>query len=192
MLIFSRINIFQILDFLHLRNFLELGTLTSDVIHFFCTKFGSFCKVLIEAIVETKITNRTDYKEISDLFFYEPGGTSIKNILHWIQIYHKQEFTSYDYGQKKNLEMYGQQNPPKYDLNNFANFNIPSLITKSDADPFSAEKDVDLWLKYAKYKEKQKVIEVLQLKNYNHLDYLWSLDAVNDIYVKVIDFITKK
>jgi len=74
-------------------------------------------------------------------------------------------------------------------MNNFQNYLIPSLITKSDSDPFSAEKDVDLWLKFSKYEEKKDIIRVLNLKNYNHLDYLWSEEAYEDIYKKIVEFI---
>jgi hypothetical protein len=33
------------------------------------------------------------------------------------------------------------------------------------------------------------ILKVLKLKDYNHMDYLWSNHAVNELYVEVIDFL---
>lgn len=186
---FALINPFKLFDDLHIRNLLNFGTATSDVIHLLCTKLSFACELLIEPLVSTNITNRTNYKEIPDLFFYEPGGTSIKNILHWLQIYTSQKLAKFDYGKSQNLKIYGNVSPPEYNLNEFNNYEIPSLITRSDSDPFSALADIDLWLSYTKYENKKHIINVLNLNNYNHLDYLWSKDAKEDIYEKITDFI---
>lgn len=39
-----------------------------------------------------------DYKQIADIYYYEPGGTSTKNLVHWIQTYKKKELAFFDYG----------------------------------------------------------------------------------------------
>lgn len=176
---------------LHIRNILELNSFTDEIIQLFCSKARNICGGIIEAIVQTKVTNRTDFNKIPDLFYYEPGGTSIKNILHWVQIYHNQELAFYDYGKDKNMKIYGQPKPPSYNMSIFNDFAVPSLITRSDSDPFSSQKDVDLWLNSAKYQEKQDIIKVIELQRYNHLDYLWSEDAYEDIYKKIVEFIMK-
>jgi len=46
----------------------------------------------------------------------EPGGTSLQNMLHWYQMSETSEFKKYDHGIVKNLEIYGQEYPPFYDL----------------------------------------------------------------------------
>jgi lysosomal acid lipase/cholesteryl ester hydrolase/gastric triacylglycerol lipase len=163
--------------------------LSNVLIQNLCKKALSVCKKIIETIVETKVTDRTDYNLIPDLFYYEPGGTSIKNLLHWIQIYHNQKLAFYDYGNKKNMEVYKEPNPPIYNMSHFEDYSIPSFITRSDSDPFSSLEDVNLWLNYAKYDKKKDIINVLDLTNYNHLDYMWSIDAYEDIYKKVIKFV---
>lgn len=175
-----------------MRNFLELNTWSDEVIHFLCSKQRFICKKAIEAFVQTKITNRTDYNEISDVFYYEPGGTSIKNILHWIQVYHNQDLAYYDYGKNKNLKVYNQTKPPSYNMSNFFDYYVPSLITRSDSDPLASAKDVDLWLDYAQFERKRDIIHVINLTNYNHLDYLWSQDAYEDVFKKVAEFINEE
>jgi hypothetical protein len=106
-----------------------------------------------------------------------------------MQIYTSQKLAKFDYGKKDNLLIYGNINPPEYNLKQFSTYNIPSFLTRSDSDPFSALEDIDLWLKLANYDNKKNLIEVLNLKNYNHLDYLWSKDSKNDIYKKIVDFL---
>ena len=46
----------------------------------------------------------------------EPGGTSLKNLMHWLQTMESGIFSKYDYGKEKNLEIYGSELPPAYDL----------------------------------------------------------------------------
>ena len=88
------------------------------------------------------MTNRVNYKDITDIYYYEPGGTSTKNLIHWIQIYEKKELTQFDYG-KGNIDFYGKKDAPKYEVDNFNNWKIKTFMTMSDSDPFSTEKDIN-------------------------------------------------
>lgn len=50
--------------------------------------------------------------KISDRYFgvmltHEPGGASSNNTLQWVQCYRHGEMRRFDYGAKKNLELYG-------------------------------------------------------------------------------------
>jgi len=106
-----------------------------------------------------------------------------------MQIYTSQKLAKFDYGKSQNLKIYGNDSPPEYNLEKFGAYEIPSFLTRSDSDPFSALEDIDLWLKYADYENKKDTIEVLNLKNYNHLDYLWSKDSLKDIYENIVKFL---
>ena len=108
-----------------------------------------------------------------------------------MQIYTSQKLAKFDYGKKQNLIIYGEENPPEYDLGIFKDYDIRTFLTRSDSDPFSALKDVDLWLNYADYERKKDLIQVLNLENYNHLDYLWSKDALGDVYLEIFKFLER-
>lgn len=123
---------------------------------------------------------------MSDLYFYEPGGSSTKNVIHWVQVYDDQVLGQFDYGKKLNLKIYGSEKPPEYDLSNWSNWSIPSFIINSDADPFSTEKDLEFFLSHVHNKQN---FFIKKLTNYNHLDYLWSIDAKKDIYFDLIEFL---
>ena len=47
------------------------------------------------------------------------GGTSTKNLLHWVQMIRTKRFRPFDYGHAKNMKVYGQSSPPDYDISNF-------------------------------------------------------------------------
>jgi len=50
-------------------------------------------------------TGRIDYDRLSkNIFLYEPGGTSVQNMKHWIQIYKAKKVQKYDFGILENLK----------------------------------------------------------------------------------------
>jgi hypothetical protein len=167
-------------------NFLELGTSFNNYIHFFCKRVTFICKTIVNLIIETRITNKVIWKEIADIFFYEPGGTSTKNIIHWNQEYTRQKISQYDYGKKQNIEVYGTESPPDIEISKWNEWGIPSLLTISDADPFSTEKDTNIFIEIVKNKS---IIKTIRLNGYNHLDYIWSSEAEKDFYHDIVAFL---
>ena len=79
---------------------------------------------------------------------------------------------------------YGQITPPAYDLEKFKNYKIKSLMTISNADPFSKKEDCQHIFKHIN----KEFITIKNLTDYNHLDYLWSKSAKVDIYDDIIEF----
>ncbi len=182
----AKLQILNLIERFHFENFLEIGTSFNKYIHYFCSKYVFVCKFIINSIVEIKVTNRVDYKKIGDLYYYEPGGTSTKNLIHWIQTYQKKELALFDYG-KLNMKYYGQPQPPKYDVNNFKKWKLKTFLTISDSDPFSSDKDIKFFLDAID--NNTDIVQIKNLTNYNHLDYLWSSDAKEDIYYDIIKFL---
>lgn len=178
--------LFDILKKLGINNVLEMGEPFSNLIHTFCMKGAFLCKTVINLIVQTKATNRVNYHDINDIFYYEPGGTSSKNLIHWMQIYSRQELAQYDYGKKLNMQIYGSEKPPKYDIEQWKNWKIPTYLTTTDADPFSVYDDVKIFTNKVNNND---IIQIKYLENYNHLDYLWAESANEDIYLDVLNFI---
>ena len=115
-------------------------------------------------------------------FLYVPAGTSSKNIRHWMQMYNTKRLARYDYGEKKNMEIYGTKKPPIYDLSIFTKYKVKSFLYTSDSDPFSNIEDLNHLTKYLN----KKYVTIRRLNNYNHLDFLWSDDAKEDIYMQVV------
>ena len=186
------IKIFQksrILNLIPIKNFLAFPKEANKVIVPFCT---SKAKILCNSILSLafsglKETGRIDYERLGkNIFLYDPAGTSLQNMKHWIQIYTAQRLQKYDYGKSKNKKIYGTENPPVYDTTKFKKYSIPSLMTTSDGDPFANPKDT---LEFIDIIENKTIVNILSLSNYNHLDYHWSDAAVVEVFPKILNFL---
>ena len=178
-----------ILNLIPIQNFLTFPKEIGKIFVPFCTsKARGLCnKILSVCFGGLEDTGRIDYERLGKtIFMYEPGGTSLRNMKHWIQIYKAKRLQKYDYGELKNLIHYGAVNPPVYDLNQMKKYSIPSLMTISDADPFANPQDT---IEFIDNIENKNIVQILSLSNYNHIDYFWADSAIEEIFPKVIDFI---
>ena len=179
----------KILNLIPVKNFLTLPKEVGQVFVPLCTSKAKFLcnSILSLAFSGTHETGRIDYDRLGkNIFLYEPGGTSVQNMKHWIQIYKAKKVQKYDYGLVENLKHYGQTTPPVYDLKKMKGYSIPSLMTISDADPFANPQDT---LDFVDNIENKKVVNILSLTNYNHIDYFWADSAVQEIFPKVMNFL---
>jgi lysosomal acid lipase/cholesteryl ester hydrolase len=167
------------------KNLLNMHGLINDFVTGFCKNVPFFCRYIVQFFVEDTPTNRIDYNKLLNDFPFTPSGTSSRNVNHWIQFYTTKQFTQFDHGEEMNLIIYGQKTPPVYDINLFKNYTVKSLMTVSNADPFSKEEDCQHLFEHIN----KDVYQVMRLDNYNHLDYLWSSDAAKDIYLDVVKFL---
>ena len=179
----------KILNLIPVKNFLTLPKEVGQVFVPLCTSKAKFLcnSILSLAFSGTHETGRIDYDRLGkNIFLYEPGGTSLQNMKHWIQIYKAKRAQKYDYGLVENLKHYGQTTPPVYDLKKMKGYSIPSLMTISDADPFANPQDT---LDFVDNIENKKVVNILSLTNYNHIDYFWADSAIQEIFPKVMNFL---
>ena len=180
----------NILGFIPIKNFLSFPIEMGQVLVPFCE---GKAKILCQSILKLCFggltnTGRVDYDRLGkNIFLYEPGGTSLQNMKHWVQIYSAKKLLKYDYGSKsENKKHYGTEKPPEYDLTKMKKYSIKSMVTTSDADPFCNPKDT---LDFLKIIEDQSVVEVMKLSNYDHIDYLWSDSAYDEVFPKILDFL---
>ena len=185
--LFQKIKILNIYPF---KNFLAFPKEIGRVIAPFCSSIGkTLCvSILSKAFGGFHETGRIDYDRLAKtIFLYEPGGTSLQNMKHWIQVYTAKRLQKYDYGSKsQNKKHYGTEYPPVYDLSKFNGYSIPSLMSTSDADPFANPQDT---LEFIENIDNKNIITLLNLRNYNHIDYFWADSAIEEIFPKVLDFI---
>jgi len=187
------IKLFQVTKILNLipfENFMTFPKEIGQIFVPFCTSKAKFLCNSILSICFSGLhdTGRIDYDRLGKtIFLYEPGGTSLRNMKHWIQISEAKRVQKFDYGSKiKNILHYGSTVPPAYDLSKMKNYSIPSLMTTSDADPFAAPQDI---LEFVDNIENKNIVQILSLTNYNHIDYFWADSAVEEIFPKVLSFL---
>ena len=180
----------NLLNYIPVKNMMSFPQELGQVLVPFCT---SKAKVLCNTILTlsfsgTHETGRVDKERLAkNIFLYEPGGTSVQNMKHWIQIHKAKRVQKYDFGNAiDNLKHYGHIKPPIYDLNKMKGYSIPSLLTISDSDPFANPQDT---LDFIDNIENKDIVEVLSFTDYNHIDYFWADSAVEDVFPKVIDFL---
>ncbi|XP_007445195.1 lysosomal acid lipase/cholesteryl ester hydrolase-like [Python bivittatus] len=110
---------------------------------------------------------------------HSPAGTSVKNLVHWSQVYHKNRFQAYDYGTKeKNMEKYNQVTPPIYKIEDIK---IPIALWTGGEDLFVNSRDFK-----ALKLQISNLIYHQHIPEWQHLDYIWGLDATERMYMDII------
>ena len=171
------------------KNFLNFPKELGQVLVPFCSgKAKNLCHTIMRICFGGfEDTGRVDYEKLGkNIFMHMPGGTSLQNMKHWLQLFDTKKTAKYDFGSIDNIIHYGSIYPPTYDLSRMRNYKIKSLIAVSDSDPFCNPLDT---LEFLLKIDDQSVIEILSLKYYNHIDYLWADSSYEDIYTKVLDFL---
>uniref|UniRef100_A0A8R1TV80 AB hydrolase-1 domain-containing protein n=1 Tax=Onchocerca volvulus TaxID=6282 RepID=A0A8R1TV80_ONCVO len=116
------------------------------------------------------------------------GGTSVMNIIHWIQMVNSGKMQAYNYDSlEENQIHYGQDSPPIY---NISSIDVPIYLYwgKNDwlADVADIENSLLSVLPNSSIKGRN------QLKDFNHLDFIWGLRVPAEIYHPVISIINKE
>uniref|UniRef100_A0A2C9JRY0 Lipase n=1 Tax=Biomphalaria glabrata TaxID=6526 RepID=A0A2C9JRY0_BIOGL len=112
---------------------------------------------------------------------HTPGGTSVRNILHWSQAINSMKFQHFDYGStKENLKHYGQPTPPLYDPRKVK---VPVAIFRGDNDWLADPTDIK-WLL-----PQLNVSHDVNIPHYGHLDFIWAYDAPTYIYNTILQIV---
>lgn len=100
-------------------------------------------KVVIDQVYITTglEPHRYNMSRIGVIFSHLPSGTSLKNVVHFGQLVRCRHFRKFNYGVLKNRRIYGQRNPPDYDLTRVT---APVAIFWSLNDWLADPKDVRL------------------------------------------------
>ncbi|VDK89168.1 unnamed protein product [Dibothriocephalus latus] len=92
------------------------------------------------------------------------------------------KFQAFDYGRVGNMAHYNQTTPPAYGLNNM---DIPLKLYWGGDDWLASPHDV---INLLEELPKRSYIRDRYLPYYNHLDFVWGLDATKVIYTDILDF----
>ncbi|XP_071941868.1 gastric triacylglycerol lipase-like [Antedon mediterranea] len=141
-----------------------------------------FCKNIIFILCgyDDKNLNKS---RLPVYFTHCPAGTSVQDVVHWAQMVHDGNFQKYDYGKDENLKKYKQPKPPSYSVRNM---NVPIALYTGGQDWLADPVDVaDLIPKL------QNIVQHLNLPDYDHMDFIWGLDAANRVYPDVIKTLKK-
>ncbi|XP_011637992.1 lipase 3-like isoform X1 [Pogonomyrmex barbatus] len=119
------------------------------------------------------------------IFAHFPAGGSLHTFDHYYQNFHAGDFRSYDYGITENYERYKQKIPPSYDVEKIT---APIILFYAANDVLATEKNT---LELSKRLPNVLLIEKVPYKFFNHIDFLWAIDAKTLLYDHILELIRK-
>jgi len=143
-----------------------------------CWWLPKICKMVMTIITgqDKKFLNET---RLPVYVAHTPAGTSTKNMLHFFQFINTKLFNKYDYGVKENLHKYGRKTPPEYDLRKVS---VPTVLFSGSHDTLASPTDV-AWTK----SQLPNVVAEFVIEGYNHLDFMWAINAGPAVNMKIIE-----
>ena len=120
---------------------------------------------------------------IPDILAVTPAGSSVNQIMHYLQEYRSGYFRQFDHFYYRNKKRYGSYTPPKYDL---SNLKAPMYFYYGTNDKLASVADV---MKLAKEVPKTSLIQNYKVPHpkFNHLDFIWAINVKSLLYDKVLD-----
>lgn len=114
------------------------------------------------------------------LIHHLPAGTSVYTVVHYAQEILSEKFQKFDYGIEGNRKVYGQDEPPEYKIEAIK---APIAAYWSENDWLAQPDDVlRLMFKLPNHISSYKV----PMKEWNHLDFLYGIDAKTLLYPEVL------
>lgn len=110
-----------------------------------------------------------------------PAGASTRTLIHYAQeIRNDGRFQQFDYGPDENFEKYGSPTPPEYPVHKIT---LPIALLSAENDWLSGDVDVtNLYVQLPNPIEHY----IVPLKEFNHIDFLWGIDAPTLVYDKLL------
>ena len=147
-----------------------------ELYYLFCKVLADVCDDGIQIVADLEVQGVDNLPRFPTIMAHEPGGTSILNMQHWSQMtqYPAYYMQDYDYGTTENMQVYGQPNPPKYDLSQIrapvaTYFGIYDKL----ADPIDGQ-----WLR-AQLTANTNLpgLHIVDDLLFGHLSFMWGLDV---------------
>uniref|UniRef100_A0A673TXU6 Lipase n=1 Tax=Suricata suricatta TaxID=37032 RepID=A0A673TXU6_SURSU len=124
-------------------------------------------------------TNNLNMSRLGVYLSHNPAGTSVQNVLHWSQAVKSGKFQAFDWGSPvQNMIHFNQPTPPYYNLTDMY---VPIAVWNGGHDLLADPQDVDLLLP-----KLPNLIYHKKIPPYNHLDFIWAMDAPQVIYNEIV------
>ena len=139
---------------------------TSNFMNFMNQNLNGLTNFFIGLISDENSKECNDQNALSVYLKHFPCGTSLKCLIHYVQIIKEKKFIYFDYKKEANFALYHQKNPPEYDLSKIKD--IPIMLITGEKDKLSTPDDVR-WL-YNKLKANVIYLDIVP--NMGHLSFM--------------------
>ncbi|EDV32373.2 uncharacterized protein Dana_GF15804 [Drosophila ananassae] len=112
------------------------------------------------------------------------AGSSVKSLLHYLQLVYNEGFLKYDY-YEENPRIYGRDSPPQYDL---ANVDCKIALHYGKNDKLTAAIDVQ---NLRKTLPNVILDNLISNERFNHIDFIWGNDVKTMLYDDVMEIMKK-
>nr|XP_013027275.2 lipase member K-like [Anser cygnoides]XP_047925142.1 lipase member K-like [Anser cygnoides]XP_047925144.1 lipase member K-like [Anser cygnoides] len=158
------------------KEFLPHTILGELVLSKFCTH-SKTCRNFLSMLFGFNWKN-VNMSRIDVYAAHAPAGTSVQNLIHWLQGVRSGALRAYDGGSIYNSLRYRQMGPPLY---NVKNMTVPTAIWSGGADCLADPRDVALLLPQI-----ANLVHYRAIPEWNHMDFLLGLDATEILYHKIV------
>ncbi|GFN80904.1 lipase [Plakobranchus ocellatus] len=161
--------------------FLPNDNIVKFFVDLFCTEVATkwMCDDILFLFVGVDFKN-LNQSRLDVYFHHSPSGVSVKDLVHFAQLYRQRNFVKYNYGSSEsNMLHYNQTTPPEYNIDNIT---VPVVFFSGGDDWLSDPLDVrhlvhSLHSLQAWYMQ----------PTWNHMDFVWGLTAAEGCYKKVLE-----
>ena len=139
---------------------------TSNFLNFMEKNANGLTNFFIGLLSDSNSRECNAQNSLSVYFKHYPCGTSLKSLIHYIQIIKSKKFIHFDYKEDANFVFYNQKEPPEYNLSLIKD--IPIMLITGEKDKLATVDDAR-WL----YNEiKTNVIYFDIVPNMGHLSFI--------------------
>ncbi|CAI2370342.1 unnamed protein product [Moneuplotes crassus] len=186
-------SLINLLEWLGINNVLLWPTIVNVTLKSIVRPLRKSILRFIQMIVGMKEEISVDLSRMPVMGRHEPGGSSLQNMLHWMQIMNSKEFRRYDYGKEENIKIYGQEAPPLYDFEVLKENvkDLDMLLFRGEIDALVTQEDFERLLDIFDFKI-GKTLDYKIVPKYDHLDYVWADNAYEEIGKPIIDFLRER
>jgi len=151
-----------------------------------CKDQGINCDNILAIICGGANMTNINSTQMYTLTKYDPGGTSVNNMIHWAQEIRNKDYAYRDWGILNPYFYNGSSTAPQYNLAGYAGPKVALYWGGDDdlADPTDVQTIISTI-------PSQYIVENVGLPGYGHLDFPWGLDAGVRLYPDILNAIKK-